>query len=63
VKGAVSAVKKAARRAVKQVSSPPPEGKRTIRKSAKEIARKPLAKLAAKKATRKTGRKAAVKKT
>ncbi len=57
VKGAVAAVQRAAKRAVKKVASPPPEGKRTIRKAAKKTTRKPAAKTTVKKAAKKTARK------
>lgn len=57
--GAVAAVGSAAKRAVNQVSSPPPEGRRTLKKAAKTTPRKPAAKTTVKKAAKKTVKKAA----
>jgi hypothetical protein len=59
VRGAAAAVERAAKRAVKQVSSPPPEGRRTLKKAAKMKPRKPAAKTTVKKAAKKTVKKAA----
>jgi hypothetical protein len=52
MRGAVAAVQRAAKRAVKQVSSPPPPGK-TATKVAKTATRKPVAKTTSKNAAKK----------
>ena len=59
VGGAVAAVRRATKRAVKQVASLPPEGKRTVRKKVvKKTIRKPAAKRATvKRSAKKTTRK------
>ena len=59
VRGAVAAMERAAKRAVKQVASPPPEGRRTLKKASKTTPRKPAAKTTVKKAAKKTVKKAA----
>ncbi len=59
VRGAVAAVESAAKRAVKQVSSPPPDGRRTLKKAVKTTPRKQAAKTTVKKAAKKTVKKAA----
>jgi len=60
VRGAVAAVEKAAKRAVKRVASPPPEGRRTLKKAAKTTPRKSTSKTTVmKKAAEKTVKKAA----
>ena len=61
VRGAVAAVGKAAKRAVKQVASPPPEGRRTPQNRAKATPRKAAAKTTVKRAARKTASKTAKK--
>ena len=61
VKGAVTAVKRMAKRAVKQVANPQPARKRTVAKTAKKTTGKPAAKKAAKKTTGKPAAKKSVK--
>ena len=63
MRGAVAAVRRVAKRVVKQVASPPPPGKRTARKAAKNATRKPAARTIMKKGANKTPRKPATKRT
>jgi len=63
VRGAVGALERAAKRAVKQVANPQPAGKKTVKAAARKTARKPVAKKATPTAAKKTARKPAAKKT
>ncbi len=58
VRGAVAVVQRAAKRAVKRVSSSRPAGKKTVKSAVKKTTRKPAAKRTVKKAVKKTARKA-----
>jgi hypothetical protein len=62
VKGAVAAVRRVAKRAVKQVSNPQPAGKKALAAAGK-TARRPAAKKAAPKGAKKKTAKTAAKKT
>jgi hypothetical protein len=63
VRGAVAAVGRAAKRAVKQVANAQPAGKKTVKVATGKTTRKPVAKKAVPKAAKKTVRKPAAKKT
>lgn len=53
MRGAVAAVQRAAKRAVKQVSNPQPVGRKTVKRAAKKTISTPAAKTTSKKAAKK----------
>ncbi len=63
VRGAVAAVGRAAKRAMKQVSNPQPAGKKTVKTAAKKTISKPAAKTTVKKSAKRAARKPAAKRT